>query len=56
MKIHQYWRMRFCSSDCVAGYQRRLNEGTARKIRRLEVRLGASPTVDTDPTAKKVAA
>ena len=45
--------MRFCSSDCVAGYQRRLNEGTVRKIRHLEVRLGASPTVDSGPTRKK---
>jgi len=55
MNIHQYWRMRFCSSFCVAGYQRRLNEATVRKIRRLEGWLGASLT-DIDPTPKKVAA
>jgi hypothetical protein len=32
-----YWRMRFCSSACVADYQRRLAEETKEKIRRLDV-------------------
>jgi hypothetical protein len=48
--------MRFCSSDCAAGYQRRLNEVTLQKIRRLEGRIAASPMVDTAPAVKKVAA
>jgi hypothetical protein len=32
--------MRFCSADCVAAYQHRLDEGTVGKIRRLESQLG----------------
>ena len=32
-----YWRMRFCSSACMADYQLRLAEETKEKIRRLDV-------------------
>jgi hypothetical protein len=42
VNVHRYWRMRYCSADCVTSYQRRLDEGTAGKIRCLEVRLGDS--------------
>jgi hypothetical protein len=34
--IHRYWRMRFCSADCWAAYQNRLDEDTKTKIRRLD--------------------
>ena len=40
LNAHRYWRMRYCSAACVAAYQRRLNEGTVGKIRRLESQLG----------------
>jgi hypothetical protein len=30
--VHRYWRMRFCSADCVIAYQRRLDEETKAKI------------------------
>lgn len=32
--VHRYWHMRFCSSACVQGYERRLDQIKAR-IRRL---------------------
>jgi hypothetical protein len=28
-----YWRMQFCSADCVKGYQCRLEKNTLAKIR-----------------------
>lgn len=33
--IHRYWRMRFCSAKCLDAYQRRLEEVTKAKIKRL---------------------
>jgi hypothetical protein len=45
--FYRYWRMRFCSTDCVAAYQRRLDEGTVGKIRRLEAPLGDSRSLAT---------
>jgi hypothetical protein len=33
--VHRYWRMRFCSPACRCAYERRLNEDTKAKIRRL---------------------
>jgi hypothetical protein len=33
--IHHYWRMRFCSASCKQAYQRRLQDNTRLKIRRL---------------------
>ena len=30
LMVHRYWRMRFCSSTCVQGYERRLDEIKAR--------------------------
>jgi hypothetical protein len=47
LNAHRYWRMRFCSADCVAAYQRRLDEGTVGKIRRLESQLGDSRNLAT---------
>ena len=38
---HRYWRMRYCSVECVTAYQHRLDEGTVGKIRCLESRLVA---------------
>jgi hypothetical protein len=35
--VHRYWRMRFCSADCVIAYQRRLDEETKAKISLLRV-------------------
>jgi hypothetical protein len=34
--IHRYWRMRFCSADCLTAYQRRLDQETIAKIRWLD--------------------
>jgi hypothetical protein len=36
IRAHRYWRMRYCSAECVAAYQRRLDQGTVGKIRCLE--------------------
>jgi hypothetical protein len=33
----RYWRMQFCSADCVEAYQRRLDDGTKAKLRHLDV-------------------
>jgi hypothetical protein len=44
LNVHRYWRMRFCSVDCVAAYQRRLQEGTVGKIRCLELGDTRMPT------------
>jgi hypothetical protein len=37
MILHRYFRMRFCSADCLSAYQDRLNELTMVKIRCLEL-------------------
>jgi hypothetical protein len=37
VRVHRYWRMCFCSSACMKGYQRRLTEETKVKIHRLYV-------------------
>jgi hypothetical protein len=34
--LHRYFRMRFCSADCLSAYQRRLADLTLIKIRSLE--------------------
>lgn len=36
-RVHHYWRMRFCSANCAAAYQKRLSEGTQEKIVKLDV-------------------
>ena len=40
LNVHRYWRMRYCSAECITAYQRRLDEETAGKIRCLEARTG----------------
>ena len=47
LNAHRYWRMRYCSVECVTAYQRRLDEGTVGKIRCLESWLGDSRIVRT---------
>ena len=37
MILHRYFRMRFCSADCLAAYQDRLSDLTMVKIRCLEL-------------------
>jgi hypothetical protein len=39
---HRYWRMQYCSVECVAAYRRRLAEATIGKILILESRRGDS--------------
>jgi hypothetical protein len=34
--LHRYFRMRFCSADCLKAYQRRLDELTMMKIHHIE--------------------
>jgi hypothetical protein len=40
--LHRYFRMRFCSADCLSAYQRRLDDLTKLKIRCVEL-PGAFP-------------
>jgi hypothetical protein len=47
LNAHRYWRMRYCSVECVTAYQRRLAEATVGKIRCLESRLGDSGILAT---------
>jgi hypothetical protein len=35
--LHRYFRMRFCSSDCLKAYQQRLDKLTRVKIERLDL-------------------
>jgi hypothetical protein len=35
--VHRYFRMRFCSSDCLKAYQQRLDKLTRVKIERLDL-------------------
>ena len=35
--LHRYFRMRFCSAECLSAYQRRLDGLTMIKIRSLEL-------------------
>jgi hypothetical protein len=35
--VHRYWRMRFCSRDCVDDYRRRLDEETTIKIQAINI-------------------
>jgi hypothetical protein len=34
--LHRYFRMRFCSADCLSAYQRRLDDLTMIKIQSLD--------------------
>jgi hypothetical protein len=47
LNARRYWRMRYCSAACVAAYQRRLDQGTVGKIRRLEAPLSNSRNLGT---------
>lgn len=46
LTVQRYWRMQFCSADCVKAYQHRLDEVTIGKVRCLERQLSA-PVNDT---------
>jgi hypothetical protein len=35
--VHRYWRMCFCSQNCMTAYQKRLTQETKTKIRHLEI-------------------
>jgi hypothetical protein len=39
VNTHRYWRMRYCSVECVTAYQRHLDEGTVGKIAVLNLGL-----------------
>ena len=41
--VHRYWRMRFCSGDCLKAYQGRLDKLTMIRIERLDP--GARPQI-----------
>lgn len=43
LMVHRYWHLRFCSSACAQGYERRLDEIKAR-IRRLNYGSGGKTT------------
>ncbi len=42
--LHRYFRMRFCSADCLSAYQDRLSDLTMVKIRCLELPTALSGT------------
>jgi hypothetical protein len=35
--IHRFWRMQFCSADCLTAYQRRLDKETMAKNRWIDI-------------------
>jgi hypothetical protein len=37
--LHRYFRMRFCSADCLKAYQGRLDERTMMKIQHTDLSL-----------------
>jgi hypothetical protein len=37
--LHRYFRMRFCTADCLDAYQRRLDELTMVKIQHTDLSL-----------------
>jgi hypothetical protein len=43
--VHRYWHMRFCSAACAQAYERRLNDETKAKIRRLDRSAQAKPAM-----------
>jgi hypothetical protein len=43
--VYYYWRMRFCSAACRQAYERRLQEDTRAKIRRLDGARQAQPAI-----------
>ena len=43
LNVDRDWRMLFCSADCVKADQRRLDEVTLGKVRRLEIQVGDLP-------------
>ncbi len=44
LMVHRYWHMRFCSSGCAQGYEKRLDE-TRAKIRQLTYSVGGDAAV-----------
>jgi hypothetical protein len=36
-RVQYYWRMRFCSANCVGAYQKRLSAAAQEKIAKLDV-------------------
>jgi hypothetical protein len=40
LMVRRYWHMRFCSTACMAAYQRRLQDNTKEKIARLRGAAG----------------
>jgi hypothetical protein len=42
LNAYRYWRMRFCSADCVKAYRQRLDEVTLGKVHCLEIQVGGS--------------
>ena len=52
---HSFWRMRFCSADCLTAYQRRLDKETVAKIRRLDF-VGTTNEAGVDGNATRLSA
>ena len=53
--IHRFWRMRFCSADCLTAYQRRLDKETIAKIRWLDF-LGPTTKVGVQGVGNRLSA
>jgi len=54
-RVHHYWRMRFCSANCVATYQKRLSAGTQAKIVKLDVDHTSLPSVSWRNSSNRLA-
>ena len=53
--LHRYYRMRFCSADCLQAYQRRLDKETIAKIRWLDF-VGTTSKVGVRGNGKRLSA
>jgi hypothetical protein len=54
--VRRYWRMRFCSAECVAAYQPRLDKGTAKKIYCLDTQVDSGVRVTRQGRGQREAA
>ena len=46
--LHRYYRMRFCSADCLEAYQRRLDDLTITRIQHLGAKGGVDDAIQRD--------
>jgi hypothetical protein len=54
IRVHRYWHMHFCSSECVTAYQRRLAPETKVKIAKLEAPLEGCQEFSKQPSRHSI--